>query len=126
MNLKFPTLVTGLVIGLFGFALWGCPRYQVYEQRLTGEAELARATFNRQVKIREAEAAKESAVMYAEAEIERAKGVAKANEIIGNSLKNNHDYLTYLWIHGLQDKDNNVIYVPTEANLPILEAGKRR
>lgn len=126
MDLKFPTLVTGLVIGLFGFALWGCPRYQVYEQRLTGEAELARATFNRQVKIREAEAAKESAVMYAEAEIERAKGVAKANEIIGNSLKNNHDYLTYLWIHGLQDKDNNVIYVPTEANLPILEAGKRR
>jgi hypothetical protein len=31
-----------------------------------------------------------------------------------------------LWIQGLQDKDNNTIYVPTEAGLPILEAGKRQ
>jgi len=32
--------------------MWGCPQYQVYEQKLTGEAELARATYNRQVKVR--------------------------------------------------------------------------
>jgi len=61
----------------------------------------------------------------ADAEIERARGVAGANKIIGESLKNNDAYLRYLWIQGLQDKDNNVIYVPTEAGLPILEAGKR-
>jgi len=52
--------------------------------------------------------------------------VAKANKIIGDSLKDNESYLRYLWINGLSEKDNNtVIYVPTEANLPILEAGKR-
>lgn len=124
-NQSFAVQVTLGTVIVFGLSMWGCPQYGVYEQRLTGEAELARATYNRQVKIREAEAVKESSKMYAEAEVERAKGVAKANEIIGSSLKNNHDYLTYLWIHGLQDKDNNVIYVPTEANLPILEAGKR-
>lgn len=120
------TLGLVVVVSLITLCMWGCPQYSVYEQRLVGEAELARATYNRQVKIREAEATKESAALYAQAEVERAKGVAKANEIIGSSLKDNHEYLTYLWIHGLQDKDNNVIYVPTEANLPLLEAGKRR
>ncbi len=114
------------LVGIVTLGMWGCPQYSVYEQRLTGEAELARASYNRQVKVREAEAFKESATLYAQAEVEKAKGVAKANEIIGDSLKNNHEYLTYLWIHGLQDKDNNVIYVPTEANIPLLEAGKRR
>ena len=34
--------------------------------------------------------------------------------------------LKYLYIDGLKDKDNvTTIYVPTEAGLPILEAGKR-
>jgi len=30
--------------------------------------------------------------------------------------------LTYLWIQALYDESNSVIYVPTEANMPILEA----
>ena len=58
----------------------------------------------------------------AQAEVERAKGVAEANEIIGESLKENEAYLRYLWIIGLQDGSSEVIYIPTEANLPILEA----
>ena len=71
-------------------------------------------------------AKKESAQLLADAEVTRAEGVAKANKIIGDSLKGNESYLRYLWINGLSEKDNNtVIYVPTEANLPILEAGKR-
>ncbi|OLX60112.1 hypothetical protein DB99_07995 [Salmonella enterica subsp. enterica serovar Heidelberg] len=75
--------------------------------------------------MQEALAKKESAKMLADAEIERAKGVAKANQIIGDSLRNNEEYLRYLWIDGLQQNKSQVIYVPTEANLPILEAGKR-
>ena len=39
----------------------------------------------------------------AQAEIERAKGVAEANRIIGDSLKGNESYLRYLWISGLKD-----------------------
>lgn len=63
--------------------------------------------------------------MLAAAEVERAKGVAEANRIIGESLKNNEGYLRYLWIQGLQDGSSEVIYVPTEASLPILEATRR-
>lgn len=118
------TLFVALVIALL---MWGCPRYEVYQQSLKGEAELARATQNRQIKTQEAMAAKESAKLLGEAEVERAKGVAEANLIIGESLHNNEAYLRYLWITGLGDKGNTptVIYVPTEAGLPILEAGRK-
>ena len=67
----------------------------------------------------------EAATLEAQAEIERAKGVAEANKIIGDSLKGNEAYLRYLWIQGLQEGATpQVVYVPTEAGLPILEAGR--
>lgn len=114
-----------LVFGMSTCALVGCPHYNIWQQELAGRAELARATSNRRIAVQDAEAKKDSAKLLAEAEIERARGVAQANQIIGNSLKGNESYLKYLWIQGLQDKNNNTIYVPTEAGLPILEAGKR-
>ena len=111
-----------LIIGAFG--LWGCPQYRVYDQRMDGQAALARAESERRVLVREAEARRDAASALAEAEIARARGVAEANEIIGESLKGNEGYLRYLWIQAL-DEGQQVIYVPTEAGLPILEAGGR-
>ncbi len=58
----------------------------------------------------------------AEIEIARAQGVAKSNEIISSSIT--EPYLRYRWIEGLQKSQATVIYVPTEANLPIMEAGR--
>lgn len=110
--------------------VWGCCAggrvYDVWAQGKEGEAELARAESNRQIKTLEAKAQMESSKHLADAEIIRAKGVAEANRIIGDSLKGNESYLRYLWIHGLADGRNQVIYVPTEANLPILEANRMR
>ena len=74
--------------------------------------------------VEEAQAKKLSAKHLAEAEVERAKGVAEANKILGDSLKDNDAYLRYLWIQGLHDGKGETIYVPTEANFPILEAGR--
>lgn len=98
--------------------------YDVWGQRKEGEAELARAESNRQIKTLEAKAAMESAKHLADAEIIRAKGVAEANKIIGDSLAGNESYLRYLWIQGLGHGASSVVYVPTEANLPILEASR--
>jgi len=56
----------------------------------------------------------------AEIEVARAKGIAKSNVIIGKSLT--ESYLRYQWIQGLKNNNLQVVYVPTEANLPILEA----
>jgi len=99
--------------------------YNVWAEKKRGEAELAHAEYNRQIKIYEAKAAEEAARHLCNAEIIRAEGVAKANQIIGNSLKDNEGYLRYLWITGLDHSNHQVIYVPTEANIPIMEAGKR-
>jgi predicted aminopeptidase len=104
--------------------MWGCPRYSVYQQNLEGEAELARATQNRQISIQEAQAKKESAKDLAEAEVIRADGVSRANKIIGESLKGNEAYLRYLWIDKLDQDAGTIIYIPTEAGMPILEANR--
>jgi hypothetical protein len=98
------------------------PQYGVYEQRLKGQARLQEAESSRQIAVVEAEAKKIAATQLALAEIERAKGVAQANTIIADSLKNNESYLRYLWIQGLENGKSEVIYIPTEAGLPILEA----
>lgn len=110
------------IIVVIFILLWGFPQYNVWRKELAGKADLREAEWNRQIRIKEAEAEKEAAIALAQAEIERAKGVAEANRIIGASLADNEAYLRYLWVQGLQDGTSEVIYVPTEANLPILEA----
>tara|TARA_Y100000310_G_C20345784_1_gene651955 strand:- start:152 stop:598 length:447 start_codon:yes stop_codon:yes gene_type:complete len=98
------------------------PQYKVWQKELSGKAQLKEAEWNRQITIKEAEAKKEAAKALADAEIERARGVAGANQIIGQSLQGNEAYLRYLWINGLHDGSSEIIYVPTETNMPILEA----
>ncbi|WP_254514910.1 membrane protease subunit [Novosphingobium sp. G106] len=110
----------GVVLLLGLFIVW--PQYRVYQQRLAGEAALAEAQSSRQVAILEARAKKESAVSLAEAEVIRAEGAAKANQILQNSLGGPEGYLRYLQIQALEDSKASLIYVPTEAGLPVTEA----
>ena len=116
-----------VVIGVLAVGgMVGCPQYSIYEQRATGEAELARAQSNRMVAVSEAQAKREAAVYLASADSARAEGVAKANRIIGASLEKNEAYLSWLWIDNLKETKDQIIYVPTEANMPVLEAGRLR
>ena len=129
-------------------SLWAWPKYKVYKLELDGMAALKEAEWSKQILIEEAKAREQAALMQAKAkvtlaeaegkaklvrakaegaaDIERAKAAAEANRIIGESLKNNEAYLRYVWIKGLQDGKGERIYIPTEAGLPILEAGKAR
>lgn len=104
------------------FMMFAMPHYTVWSQRMAGEAALAKASQDRQIKVQEAIATKDSAGMLADAEAIRAEGVARANHIIGDSLKGNEDYLRYLWIDSLDKTKGQVIYIPTEGNLPVLES----
>lgn len=130
----FGTAAAWLIIFIIVGGLWGCPNYRVWQQEKEGEAERARAEQNRQITITEAIAKNEAATSQAqaaikiasaraEAEIIRARGAAEANRIIDSTLTDR--YLRYRWVEGLNDGNSEVIYVPTEANLPLLEAGKR-
>lgn len=107
-----------------GGCMYGYPQYQVYQQRLAGEAELAQASYSKQVQVQDALAKKESAQALADAEVIKAQGVANANKIVADGLGGPEGYLRYLWITAMQDTKNQVIYVPTEAGLPVLESGR--
>jgi len=115
-------LVAVGVVVIGGLIFIGGPQYNVWQQSLAGKAELQKAEYTRQVAVLEAQAKKDSAQQLADAEIIRAQGVAKANQIIGDSLKDNREYLQYLYITGLEEgsnKGNVTIYVPTEGGMPV-------
>lgn len=135
-----------LFVAFVLLAFWAWPKYKVYKQELNGQAALREAEWSKQILIEEAKAKEQAALMQAkakvtlaeaegaamiarakaegQADIERAKAAAEANRIIGESLKGNEAYLRYIWIKGLHDGKGERIYIPTEAGLPILEAGK--
>lgn len=117
--------ITVLIFGIGGSCAYGVPKYRVWQQSLSGEAELRKSEYSKQVAVEEAKARLESAALNAQAEVERARGVAEANKIIGDSLQGNEVYLRYLWIQNLADSHGETVYIPTEAGLPILESTRR-
>jgi regulator of protease activity HflC (stomatin/prohibitin superfamily) len=125
-NLITSAIRVGWLLGIIVcLSMWGCPHYRVFSAQKDGESKLAEAQSSREVAVAEAKAKMESAALLAQADTIRAHGVARSNQIIGKSLQGNEAYLHWLWIDGLEKNQNAVIYVPTEANLPILEAGQR-
>lgn len=126
-SVLFVLLCVVVLLGVIGGLAWGLPRYSVYRRTLRGEAALSEAQYDRQIRVAEANAALEAAKLLATRDSLQAMGAASANRILGESLKDNEAYLRYLWIKGLDDPNGkaSIVYVPTEANLPILEAGKR-
>lgn len=101
------------------------PWYNVWSQEMEGKAEFAKAEQNRKIMIEEARANLEAEKLNAQAEIERAKGAAEAIRIENGSIT--PTYIQYLWVRQQADLSNKtVIYVPTETNLPILEATRAK
>lgn len=115
-------VVWAIMIVVFG-GLYGCPRYNVWQQEMSGKAEFAKAEQNRRIKIEEAKANLEAEKLNAQAEVERAKGAAEAIKIENGSIT--PAYIQYLWVRQQNNlNDKTVIYVPTETNLPVLEASR--
>lgn len=109
---------------LFGGA-FGCKEFSRYQHRQDAKNDLIRAQSTRKIKVEEAIASRLSAKELKEAEITRAEGVAAANNIIAGSITQN--YLRYYYISQLSEVEHlggKIIYVPTEAGLPILEANR--
>ncbi|MDE6410710.1 MAG: hypothetical protein K2K81_10790 [Muribaculaceae bacterium] len=114
--------VCGIIILIVAIALIK-PWYNVWSQEMEGKAEFAKAEQNRKIKIEEAKANLEAEKLNAQAEVERAKGAAEAIRIENGSLT--PTYIQYLWVRQQSDLNNKtVIYVPTESNLPLLEASR--
>lgn len=104
-----------LILGL----MFGLPRYRVWQQEMAGKARLAEATQSRQILIEQARAEKDAAILQAE-----------AIKIMGEAAQKYPEYRKQEFIGAFGEAlkagtIDQIIYVPTEANIPILEAGKR-
>lgn len=120
VSLAIMIVLVGLIAGLCA----GIPQYRVYNQQKTGEAEFKQAEQNRRIAVEEARAELESADLKRQADVIRAEGIAEANRIIGASIT--PEYIQWRWVEGLHDGTGETIYIPTESNLPILEAMRIR
>jgi regulator of protease activity HflC (stomatin/prohibitin superfamily) len=121
--------VSLLALLVLGGGCVGYPHYNVYQQRLEGEAELAKAEYSKRVAVQTAQAKLDASKLEAQTDVVRAEGIANANKIVADSLGGPEGYLRWKYIEMLEHSDSSghdVIYVPTEAGLPILEAGKRK
>lgn len=117
------TIVAVAIFLLIGFLMLVIPIYNVWQQEQAGKAEYAKAEQNRRIKIEEAKANLEAEKLNAQAEVERAKGAAEAIKIENGSIT--PAYIQYLWVRQQNANTNNkIIYIPTEAGLPVLEAGR--
>jgi regulator of protease activity HflC (stomatin/prohibitin superfamily) len=109
--------------------LVGMPTYNVYSKQMQGKAAYEQAVQDRRIRVLEAQAALDSAQLTAQAEVARARGTNEANRIMAQSLGGPENYLRWSYIHMLEEtagkQGREVIYIPTEAGMPILEAGRR-
>ena len=114
-------LAAVVTVATFMFVL---PQYGVWQQSLEGKAELMKADYTRQVAVVEAQAKLDSAAKLKEVAIIQAGAIAESNRIIGQSLKNNPDYLTYLQIEAIKEgaaAGNKTYFVsPNQGGLPLV------
>lgn len=117
-------IIVVITITLIGSLMFGLPLWNKWRAGLSGQAELAYATYQRRVAVEEAQAKLDSAELLNQAEVARARGLAEATSLVVDSFGGPEAYLRYLWIQSLENNNADIIYVPTEGGLPILEAGR--
>lgn len=113
------------LMGVIGLGLMGWQQVRVYvaeytvkTERLQGEAEYVRAEQNRRILVEQARAEKDAAALRAE-----------AIEIVGQAAKDFPEYRLQEFLGAFgeamqSDSIQKIIFVPTEANIPVTEAGR--
>lgn len=116
IGLIFGSIVLGILL-ILGF-MFGMPVYNVWQQEKAGEARLAEASQSRQVVVQQAKAEKEAAEYQ-----------AQAIKIMGKAAKEFPEYRQQEFIGAFGEavksgSIDQIIYVPTEGNIPITEANR--
>ena len=115
----FTRLIGGVLIALFliiGGLMFGLPQYNVWTAGMQGKATLMRAEQEKQILIEQAKA-----------EVEAAKLRAEAIEAVGAAAAKYPEYRHQEFIGAFAQAlesgtIDQIIYVPTEAGIPITEA----
>lgn len=119
-NIVLVGILAALAIAVLVIAMAVLPFYKVWSQEMRGKAALAEATQSKMIQIEQARAEKESALLRSE-----------AIAIMGKTAKEYPEYREQEFIGAFgealrEGQINQIIYVPTESNIPVLEAGKRQ
>lgn len=114
------TIALLIILSIPALFMYGCPHYHVWKQGMEGEAMLRRAQQEKKIMVEQALAEKEAAAHR-----------AQAIEIIGEATKKYPEYRQQEFIGAFgealkEGKIDQIIYVPTEAGIPIMEAGRHR
>jgi regulator of protease activity HflC (stomatin/prohibitin superfamily) len=106
------------------WTLFGYPHWRVWASHQRGLADLQQARNEQQIQIAKAQSRLDAAALNKQAAIIEAEAVAAQIQAIGDKLTTHDLYLRWQWIKMMEDTagEHNTIYVPTEANIPILEA----
>lgn len=107
-----------VVIGVIALLMFGIPIYNVWSSGLKGEAKLKGAEQTKKILVQQAQAEKDSAQLRAD-----------AIKIMGRAAKEYPEYRQqeFMAAFGEALKEGNIqqiVYVPTEACIPVMEAGK--
>lgn len=113
-------VITGiLVLIVTGFGFSAALRYyDVWAQEMSGKARLAEASQSRQIQVEQAKA-----------ELDASKLRAEAIGIMGQAAKDYPEYRQQEYMAAFgealrEGRMSQIIYVPTEANIPIMEANR--
>ena len=127
-NSKALVIVFAVIAVLVVVLMVGLPVYNVWQQEMAGKAEMAKAEQNRKILIEEAKARLEAEKLNAQAEVERARGMAEAMKLENGTL--NTTYNQYLFIRTLEklaDKGDlpQIIYMPSEGLVPVMDVSTK-
>ena len=131
--MKKVTITLGLLVAFTFTSCYDFDREQQEKDAVTaGKSILYKAEFSKKAKVEQAKADFESAKLEADTRLIEAEANAKAKlieasararaiNVVGIALKSNPEYLKFQMIEGMyRYKSDKTIYVPTEANLPII------
>lgn len=128
-------LFKGLCIVFVSLSMASCYDFNREQDRKDaqseGQAILLKAESEKKAMIEEAKARSESSILQAKARLEVAELDAKAKikkaeaeefyiKTVSSALKDNNEYVRYLQVKSINDSKADKIFIPTEANAPII------
>jgi hypothetical protein len=115
---RYLSVAIAFIFLLIPIGLVGCPQYHVWQQGLEGQAALKRAEQTRMIQIEQAKGEEQAALHR-----------ANAIKTLGQAAKDFPEYRYQEFLGAFAEALHNgtiqkIIFVPTEAQIPITEAGR--
>lgn len=128
-ELKFWATIGGVLVGiifafclLIGGIMWAVPKYKLYAADIEKRTLISEAKAKAEAAEHTAKAEVTKANYEADRDRIRAQGVADSNKLIDSSLSD--QYIKWHYIDQMTRHGNQLIYVPTEGGIPILESSR--